>query len=523
MVLLAKSSPKVRLFVIDDLPKRCPFQLFRSVSWWLVVVILSGGCQEKADQGEANSKETQGGVIALSAGAEGLSIEQLLDPKTCQACHPTHYAEWRASVHASAAEDPVFRALNRLGQEETQGELGSFCVQCHAPVALALGETEDGLNLNEVPERSQGVTCAFCHQIESVQGTHNNPLLWANDGLMRGGVIKPKSNSAHRSTYSPLLDGRQRESSSLCGSCHDIVTPTDVHLERTFWEWSQSIYASEESSQQSTCGDCHLPSRRVSQSTNTEQRELSASGEVYHDHLMPAVDLTHNPAHGEPLIALNGRTLRAEVENELNITLLSEICGEVGVSGGGEFELYLENVSAGHRFPSGAALDRRLWVEVTAYDSAGEELFASGRVAPGQPAVEAQNDDETMWLFRDTAYDVAGEETHLFWNISSVNRLTLPPSKPLWLPSTPSDEESHVLKRYRFGTERPIYELRLRVFLRPIGLELLNQLVDKGYLAAEIIEEMPTFELSAAGRSWRVDETEPRATLSGRELLCTPL
>ena len=117
-----------------------------------------------------------------------LTREQLLDPQTCQSCHPSHYKEWSGSMHAYAADDPVFLAMNRRGQEETDGELGDFCVQCHAPMALREGATFDGLNLPDVPQSLKGVTCYFCHSVDGVQGTHNNPLTLADDEVLRGAV-----------------------------------------------------------------------------------------------------------------------------------------------------------------------------------------------------------------------------------------------------------------------------------------------------------------------------------------------
>jgi hypothetical protein len=73
-------------------------------------------------------KDIESEFTPLNSGASGLSPSEILDPKSCQSCHPEHYAEWRASVHAYASEDPVFRALNHLGQLETDGEFGDFCV-----------------------------------------------------------------------------------------------------------------------------------------------------------------------------------------------------------------------------------------------------------------------------------------------------------------------------------------------------------------------------------------------------------
>ena len=50
-------------------------------------------------------------------------------------------------MHAYAAEDPVFLAMNQRLQRETGGALGDFCVRCHAPMAVREGATRDGLDL----------------------------------------------------------------------------------------------------------------------------------------------------------------------------------------------------------------------------------------------------------------------------------------------------------------------------------------------------------------------------------------
>ena len=68
----------------------------------------------------------------------------MMDPATCGECHQTHLTQWSGSMHAYASKDPVFLAMNARGQRETNGELGSFCVQCHAPMALRTGATTDG-------------------------------------------------------------------------------------------------------------------------------------------------------------------------------------------------------------------------------------------------------------------------------------------------------------------------------------------------------------------------------------------
>jgi hypothetical protein len=155
-----------------------------------------------------------------------LERQQLLDPETCRGCHSDHYREWAGSMHAYASQDPVFLAMNRRGQEETQGALGSFCVGCHAPLALREGATTDGLNLAEVPKQLQGISCYFCHNVDAVLGTHDNPLRLSGDATLRGGIKDARPNRAHASEYSDLFSSPKVESATLCGSCHDVTPPS---------------------------------------------------------------------------------------------------------------------------------------------------------------------------------------------------------------------------------------------------------------------------------------------------------
>src|SRR5262245_35415498 len=63
------------------------------------------------------------------------TIEQLKDPETCKTCHQKHYDDWSGSMHAYAADDPLFLAMNDRGQREAS--IGNMCVNCHAPMAVA--------------------------------------------------------------------------------------------------------------------------------------------------------------------------------------------------------------------------------------------------------------------------------------------------------------------------------------------------------------------------------------------------
>ena len=67
--------------------------------------------------------------VSFTACTSGFSKEELMRPEACQSCHPEHYRQWAGSMHAYAALDPVFIAMNQRGQRETNGELGAVGVR----------------------------------------------------------------------------------------------------------------------------------------------------------------------------------------------------------------------------------------------------------------------------------------------------------------------------------------------------------------------------------------------------------
>lgn len=463
-----------------------------------VMMVVLSACDSATPN--TPSDQSQAGTILIEASLSPiLSKEQILDPEQCKSCHLEQYEEWSASMHAYASDDPVFLALNQKGQRETNGELGDFCVQCHAPMALRLGETKDGLNLMELPAYMRGVSCAFCHQVSEITGTHNNQLTWANDGVIRGPLKSLTQGVPHQSSYRPHFDRTALESSAFCGSCHDIVTPSELPIERTYWEWSQTIFNSTNPRYRNTCTDCHMP--RTLKNVVTGSKRHS-------NHLMPGIDV-HLSEHPGREIMLNA------VKNELRYSLLPELCVKVGELGGAEIELTLENISAGHRFPSGASLDRRIWVELSAWSAQGNLLWSNGQVASTQPVSELDN----IWLLRDQAFNEMDEPSHHLWEIERVVRNTLPgPQSQDQIEG--EIENTHVLRAYRFGTEELVARVDLSVWVRPIALELLIELVESEDLSADVLEMMPTLEIEGASRVWLPEYAQPRITSSGRSLLC---
>ncbi|MBX3213023.1 MAG: hypothetical protein KF850_13380 [Labilithrix sp.] len=408
-----------------------------------------------------------------------LTGQALLDPNNCLPCHDEQFREWSSSMHAYAAEDPVFIAMNKRMLRETNGESADFCVGCHAPMALRLGLTKDGSNLAELPTAVRGVTCYFCHAADAVEGTHNNPIRLADDGVMRGGIRDPIASMPHRGAHSPLHDRESPESSTLCGACHDVVTPHGAHIERTFDEWKNSLYSQPG---QLSCGKCHMDGR-----DGPAALVDGAPVRKLHDHSMPAVDIAITPFFGV-------EAQREMVQRLLDQTLVTKLCVKqtpLGVVA----DVTLDNAFAGHEFPSGATQDRRVWVEIFAYKD-GQVIFSSGAVEDRKPA--AALDDPHLWLLRDKNFTTDGRETHLFWEAARVEEEQLPAA----VTADPLDPRfiHSVTRSYPLPAAPD--RLTMRVRMRPLDFDLLDDLVASGDLDPALLEKIPTWNLASGSREW---------------------
>lgn len=75
-----------------------------------------------------------------------VSVDSFTPAEVCGSCHVAQYAEWRASSHANAVRDPVYRALVSVRQEDHLGRQDRFCLQCHSPIGTRGGDIVPGLD-----------------------------------------------------------------------------------------------------------------------------------------------------------------------------------------------------------------------------------------------------------------------------------------------------------------------------------------------------------------------------------------
>jgi nitrate/TMAO reductase-like tetraheme cytochrome c subunit len=426
----------------------------------------------------------------------------LMDSATCQTCHPAQYQQWAGSMHAYASDDPVFLAMNSRAQRESNNTLGTFCVNCHAPMAVRTGMT-DGTNLDALPAPVRGVTCYFCHSITEVTDTHNAPLTLDAEGNLYGPFADPVPDVPHKAGYSRFLDGSTNESAQACGSCHDIVNLQGAHVERTFAEWRGTLLSQPPSGV--TCAECHMPasSGLASETPPYKVRRV-------HDHTLAGVDLALGPfpAPGSGAEALpQNQSQQIAARAFLDTAVQATLCLNPVTR---RLQLTLDNVGAsGHSWPSGATPDRRAWIELIAYQ--GEQvIYASGNTQamgtfPSALPLEDSSPDPDLWLIRDCIFDRAGTPLVLFWQTALLAKSNQLPGLVIQNVMDPTTYQTHFMREFpSTGALAALPDhVTVKLQLQAIGDDVLDSLVESGDLDPSVPPQIARYTLGGgAALDW---------------------
>ncbi len=202
----------------------------------------------------------------------GILLEDRFPPATeCGSCHPRHYRQWSISQHAYAQMSPVFNAMHGKILKLTNGTNGDFCIRCHTPVGMNLGEAEFMSNIDRYPTSREGVTCIVCHRLNQnygklsgrlsvVEGDLTKPIYGPrgdpaelNQAIQAGGLVTEAGRSG-RQVHAELELFEPIRTPAFCGSCHDVTLVNGFRLEEAFSEYKSSPAAR----RGITCHDCHM-------------------------------------------------------------------------------------------------------------------------------------------------------------------------------------------------------------------------------------------------------------------------
>lgn len=235
--------------------------------------LLGEPVEDTAADEAGQEEEPDTRAVARKAHEDLFQENRYPSADTCATCHERQYKQWAVSPHSYAQISPVFNAMQKTVNLVTSGTNGDFCIRCHSPVGMNLGEGVYTSNFDRLPAAREGITCVVCHRVNKAYGKISGRLS-INEGDLLQPVYGPRGNEElervldNRDQYRVVTDpdeqGRkihtqakkffQLTTPGFCGTCHDVNLLNGFRLEEAFSEYKHSPSVERGES----CQDCHM-------------------------------------------------------------------------------------------------------------------------------------------------------------------------------------------------------------------------------------------------------------------------
>lgn len=290
----------------------------------------------------------------------------LADAAPCARCHPAVVAQWQASTHAhSSLDNPWYLGALKRFDAERPGQL-EFCGKCHDPALIRAGALRTDAT---GPAARAGIGCSLCHSLTEAPVTGNGEYSLTD-------TPHPVRGPAHGERALPA----GLRSATRCATCHEVrltEAVTRAHWQRgqsDWFDWYDGPWAGRgvdvvlrPEDGVRVCVDCHMPKVAVGR----KERARDAQGQV-RDHRFLGSHVALATLRGDGATA---DALRARLDGVIALDLATARPGFVDV--------VLRNVGVGHAFPGATQDAKQVWLELTAWDAAGDEVAARGHLDEG--------------------------------------------------------------------------------------------------------------------------------------------
>ena len=380
------------------------------------------------------------------------------NPRNCVGCHRDIYAAWSQSMHRFAWGNAFYQPDYLQASEDTGGLTNIFCGECHTPTGVRTGQLPppDGSLMDDTSV--QGVSCDYCHTVQEVVEPVNVRTISDPGRVKRG----PRGDG--RSPYHQVLYSEIHTREAFCGACHNVIHPTSgTVVIDTYNDWQGGPYAA----QGIRCQDCHMTPGPGVEKNPGKSSPLGQTRDHVATHSFSGGSVFFHEQFGNDKGAeLARQMLTAAAELEIEFTR-----SENGV----ELLTRIKNVGAGHKIPTGVTYIRKMWLEVTAVNAAGEVLYRSGHI------VEGNHVDPEAVLYQKMFRDAQGNLTSKSWLAEEIAYDRRIPAQGydeqvFQIPTGPGDDQAHI---------------SVRLLYRSMSQEFANKL---GILGIEV----PAIEMTRA-------------------------
>jgi Tfp pilus assembly protein PilF len=443
------------------------------------------------------------------------SLSGFIDAKYCGRCHHEIYIEWRQSLHSNSFRTPFYRASEIRFADAKGKQSAAHCDRCHHPFAVALGALAEGSQVNHFFD-GDGVTCLVCH---SIQAGSN-----AGSGSYVMGIASVATDENGNRIPGPVPDSvilkypeRHRRAvmqdfyttAEFCGTCHKAALPvslTDDKLVRefdTYDEWQMSSFSGRNplnfyTRKGATCQDCHMPPELATREDPGSKRGTFASHRwlagntavpfLYGD--AEQIDRTEEFLRSGDYLKVDLFGLKREGGDRL-VGPLGSVPFSLSASDVMDVFVVVQNNGIGHSLLPEIRDLYEAWVEFSARDAGGQEIYDSGFIRPDG------NVDERAHYFVNRPIDKDGNsiDNHDVWKIRSTGYDSTIPAG------------GSILVRYRFripANVRGPITITASVKYRHFRQSYLNTVLGADH------PQYPIVQLASSTRTLRIGENRPQ-------------
>lgn len=266
-------------------------------------------------------------------------------PEFCGAsCHVDFFQQWKQAMMSQAythAWDEIeyFKlAVPHAEKDPKVAGVKAGCNGCHAPMSFLAGDVpppkpEANSRANE------SVSCDVCHTITGFKGDVPFNFNYISEpGKVKQGPREGLVSPSHETKRNDFI-----RTAEFCGTCHNEKDPYGIWVKSTHLEWKEGPYAKEGV----RCQDCHM---------------TFAPGRVAAMGAKEVPDAAQHLFHG----AHDNGKVRGTIEVRIHPDMREVEPGERV-----KFTVALFNQKTGHKFPTGSAEERLVWLHVEATDAKG--------------------------------------------------------------------------------------------------------------------------------------------------------
>jgi len=272
------------------------------------------------------------------------TYDQFAKPEFCgTSCHVDFYQQWRQAMMSQAythAWDEIeyFKlAVPHAEKDPKVAGVKAGCNGCHTPMAFLAGDVPP-LKPEANSRANESVSCDVCHTVTGYAGDVPHNFNFVSDpGTVKYGPREGAKSPAHETRMSDF-----HMSADFCGTCHNEKDPYGIWVKSTHLEWKDGPYAKEGV----PCQRCHMtfaPGRSAAMAPDQP-------------------DVAQHLFHG----AHDNGKVRGTIEVRVHPDVRQAEPGDVV-----KFTVALFNQKTGHKFPTGSAEERLVWLHVEATDAKG--------------------------------------------------------------------------------------------------------------------------------------------------------